>query len=42
MARCCLREIEAREPRVTLLYSVRDPVHNHAAVLTDFLSGLDS
>jgi uncharacterized protein YeaO (DUF488 family) len=32
-----LREIEAREPRVTLLYSVRDPVHNHAAVLADLL-----
>jgi hypothetical protein len=28
-----LREIEAREPRVTLLYSVRDPVHNHAAAV---------
>jgi len=37
-----LREIEGREPRVSLPYSVRDPVHNHAAVLADFLPGLDS
>ena len=37
-----LREIEAREPRVTLLYSVRYSVHNHAAVLADLLPGLGS
>jgi uncharacterized protein YeaO (DUF488 family) len=37
-----LCEIEGRGPRVTLLDSVRDPVHNHAAVLADFLPGLDS
>ena len=34
-----LRELDARERRVTLLYSVRDPVHNHAEVLAAFLDG---
>ena len=32
-----LRAAALAHPAITLLYSVRDPVRNHAAVLADFL-----
>jgi uncharacterized protein YeaO (DUF488 family) len=32
-----LRRIERANPTVTLLYSVKDPVHNHAVILVDYL-----
>jgi uncharacterized protein YeaO (DUF488 family) len=32
-----LRGLERTHPTITLLYSVRDPEHNHAAILADYL-----
>jgi uncharacterized protein YeaO (DUF488 family) len=33
-----LRQIGQTHPTVTLLYSVKDPAQNHAAILVDYLS----